>query len=222
MKYLIKIDRIAAWMLFASMLAYFVSGYGMTKGIIDPAFAASLHTKYLPTVIILAFSLHTSFAIHLALKRWRWWNLFTKILLVVFYVTITLGFLYYEYLYVQPIPKIENTQGGAANTTTQQTNIKNDDDDDDEGTVQTTPQAVTNTPTTSTVKTFTVADLAKYNGQNGQPAYVAVDGSVYDVTKLFKNGFHYSHFAGRDLTNEFYAEHAKSKLAKYSIIGQLK
>ena len=26
------------------------------------------------------------------------------------------------------------------------------------------------------------ADLAKYNGQNGNPAYVAVIGKVYDVT----------------------------------------
>ena len=25
-------------------------------------------------------------------------------------------------------------------------------------------------------------DLAKYNGQNGNPAYVAVNGKVYDVT----------------------------------------
>jgi predicted heme/steroid binding protein len=218
MKYLIKIDRIAAWALFASMLAYFVSGYGMTKGIIDPAFAANLHTKYLPTVIVLAFSSHTSFAIHLALKRWRWWNLFTKIALVAFYVIITLGFLYFEYLYIQPVPKVENTGGARA----QQVSTGDDDDEDEGRSTQNVTQNVTSSPATTTVKTFTIAELSGYNGQNGQPAYVAVDGSVYDVTKLFKNGFHYSHFAGRDLTNEFYAEHAKSKLAKYSIIGQLK
>ena len=33
-----------------------------------------------------------------------------------------------------------------------------------------------------TEKTFTLAQLAQYDGQNGQPAYVAVDGVVYDVT----------------------------------------
>ena len=30
--------------------------------------------------------------------------------------------------------------------------------------------------------TFNQTELAKYNGQGGQPAYVAVDGVVYDVT----------------------------------------
>jgi predicted heme/steroid binding protein len=216
MKYLIKIDRIAAWVLFASMFAYFISGYGMTKGIIDSVFAANLHTKYLPTVIIFAFALHTSFAIHLAFKRWRWWNLFTKILLISFYIIITTGFLYYEYLYIQPVPKVENTVQNTGNIT------KGEDDEDENGNTPSVVQNTPNTQTTNTVKTFTVSELSAFNGQNGQPAYVAVDGSVYDVTRLFKNGFHYSHFAGRDLTGEFYAEHAKSKLAKYSIIGQLK
>lgn len=32
-------------------------------------------------------------------------------------------------------------------------------------------------------KTFTREELAKFNGQNGQPAYVAISGTVYDVSK---------------------------------------
>ena len=31
-------------------------------------------------------------------------------------------------------------------------------------------------------KIFTKNELAQYNGQNGQPAYVAVQGVVYDVS----------------------------------------
>jgi predicted heme/steroid binding protein len=31
-------------------------------------------------------------------------------------------------------------------------------------------------------RTFTTEELAAFSGQNGQPAYVAVDGVVYDVT----------------------------------------
>ncbi len=33
-------------------------------------------------------------------------------------------------------------------------------------------------------KTFTLEELKQFNGQNGQPAYVAVDGVVYDVSNV--------------------------------------
>lgn len=41
-------------------------------------------------------------------------------------------------------------------------------------------------PSTSAAagKTFTPNELAKYNGQNGQPAYVAYKGIVYDVSNV--------------------------------------
>ena len=57
-------------------------------------------------------------------------------------------------------------------------------------------------PAAGAEKTFTLAELAAYNGKNGQPAYVAVDGIVYDVTnnKAWKNGQHQNYSAGMDLT----------------------
>lgn len=52
---------------------------------------------------------------------------------------------------------------------------------------------------------FTKEELLKYNGKNGMPVYVAVDGIVYDVTKskYWKTGRHKNmHDAGTDLTYE--------------------
>lgn len=52
---------------------------------------------------------------------------------------------------------------------------------------------------------FTIEELEQYDGKNGQPAYVAYDGKVYDVTEsaMWADGDHEGmHFAGRDLTQE--------------------
>jgi predicted heme/steroid binding protein len=57
-------------------------------------------------------------------------------------------------------------------------------------------------PAAGSEKTFTLDELAKFNGKNGQPAYVAVEGIIYDVTnyKGWKDGQHVDYFAGMDLT----------------------
>ena len=41
-------------------------------------------------------------------------------------------------------------------------------------------------------KTFTYQELQQYNGKNGNPAYIAYKGTVYDVTgsDLWKDGRH--------------------------------
>ncbi len=52
---------------------------------------------------------------------------------------------------------------------------------------------------------FTAEDLARYDGKNGQPAYVAYQGKVYDVSgsEMWTEGEHEGmHFAGHDLTDE--------------------
>jgi predicted heme/steroid binding protein/uncharacterized membrane protein len=52
-------------------------------------------------------------------------------------------------------------------------------------------------------RSFTGKELARYNGEDGNPAYVAVDGKVYDVSKsdMWQDGIHMGrHTAGNDLT----------------------
>lgn len=74
-------------------------------------------------------------------------------------------------------------------------------------------------------KVFTIEELKKYNGQNGNLAYIAVDGTVYDVTnsKKWKVGKHCNVMAGNDLSKEIGASpHGKDALKKVPIVGILK
>ena len=72
---------------------------------------------------------------------------------------------------------------------------------------------------------FTAEELAKYNGKDGNAAYVAYEGKVYDVTNIeaWKSGIHQGRFeAGKDYTevlnNE--APHSSDNLTKNApIVG---
>lgn len=53
------------------------------------------------------------------------------------------------------------------------------------------------------IVSLTAEELAAYNGQDGMPAYVAVDGKVYDVTDVpaWQGGIHQGQYeAGQDLS----------------------
>ena len=56
---------------------------------------------------------------------------------------------------------------------------------------------------------FTVEELEKYNGENGNPAYVAIEGVIYDVSKIpaWKTGKHFGLTAGQDLSEQFESCH---------------
>jgi len=76
------------------------------------------------------------------------------------------------------------------------------------------------------MKTFSENDLAKNNGENGTPAFIAYKGRVYDVTKspLWANGDHQGlHQAGKDLTAdlESMAPHGSEVLERIPEIGTL-
>jgi predicted heme/steroid binding protein len=58
-------------------------------------------------------------------------------------------------------------------------------------------------------KQFTMDELAQYDGSAGKPAYVAVGGTVYDVSVQggWGGGTHFGLYAGKDLTAHFLACH---------------
>ncbi len=76
----------------------------------------------------------------------------------------------------------------------------------------------------SALPTITRAQLALRNGQDKPEVWVAYQGKVYDVTasRLWKNGKHYEHWAGQDLTDELPdAPHTESVFLKFNVIGRL-
>ncbi|MDX1904871.1 MAG: cytochrome b5 domain-containing protein [Thermonemataceae bacterium] len=72
--------------------------------------------------------------------------------------------------------------------------------------------------------TYTKTQLALRNGQDKPEIWVAYKGLIYDVAKsrLWKNGKHYEHWAGQDLTEELAdAPHTDKVFEKFEIVGKL-
>ena len=71
---------------------------------------------------------------------------------------------------------------------------------------------------------YTRSQLALRNGQDRPEIWVAFKGIIYDVTKsrLWRNGKHYQHWAGQDLTPELKdAPHTQTVFDKFDVIGKL-
>lgn len=91
--------------------------------------------------------------------------------------------------------------------------------------------AVTGSPSSSDAQgtSFTLDELATFNGQNDSPAYVAVDGVVYDVSDsaFWKEGTHSScnlgAMAGQDLSELIKQAPARmrSDLQRMPVVGSL-
>ncbi|HEX3076862.1 MAG TPA: cytochrome b5 domain-containing protein [Lachnospiraceae bacterium] len=74
-------------------------------------------------------------------------------------------------------------------------------------------------------RVFTIEELAQFDGSNGKPAYVAIQGIVYDVNlePTWGGGTHFSLFAGKDLTDFYLGCHQGNLNAvrKLPIVGRL-
>lgn len=74
------------------------------------------------------------------------------------------------------------------------------------------------------LQTYTRGQLALRNGQDKPQIWVAYNGVIYDVTesKLWRNGKHYEHWAGQDLTDELKdAPHSEKVFEKFKVVGKI-
>lgn len=82
----------------------------------------------------------------------------------------------------------------------------------------------TSSPQANAVRVFTAAELARYNGRDENPAYVAVNGIVYDVTgsAAWGGATHFGLAAGNDVTGQFASCHAgQPVLSKLKVVGKM-
>lgn len=73
--------------------------------------------------------------------------------------------------------------------------------------------------------TYTKAQLALRNGQDKPEIWIAYRRIIYDVSesRLWKNGKHYEHWAGQDLTDELKeAPHTGRVFERFKVIGKLR
>lgn len=70
---------------------------------------------------------------------------------------------------------------------------------------------------------LTMEEVAEYNGEDGNPAYVVVNGGIYDVTghPQWSGGEHGGNMAGTDITEmlDNNAPHGRSKLSDLEKVG---
>jgi predicted heme/steroid binding protein len=73
--------------------------------------------------------------------------------------------------------------------------------------------------------TYSLNQLALRNGQDMDEIWIAYKGIIYDVSisRLWRNGKHYEHWAGQDLTAELEgAPHTDLVFSKFQAVGCLK
>ena len=72
---------------------------------------------------------------------------------------------------------------------------------------------------------YTRSQLALRNGQDKPQIWVALNGIIYDVTgsRLWRDGKHYEHWAGQDLTAELKdAPHSEGVFHRFEKVGKLR
>jgi len=125
------------------------------------------------------------------------------------------------------VPLVAGCGGSAVGTTTTDTAATATTTSNPSATGSTSAPGTT--PTSAAGQEFTAGQLAEFDGADGRPAYVAVDGVVYDVSASarWSEGIHFScnlgASAGRDLSDVISQAPAnmRSLLSKMPMVGTL-
>lgn len=76
----------------------------------------------------------------------------------------------------------------------------------------------------SSLPVYTRSQLALRNGNDREEIWCAFEGIIYDVSpsRLWRNGKHYEHWAGQDLTEELAdAPHTEKVFDRFKVVGNL-
>jgi hypothetical protein len=73
-KFLNRIDKFGVWILMSLILAFVITGFGMTKHIMDPVLAKYIHTQLLPLPLLIFFCIHIIKAVRNQFKKWNIFN----------------------------------------------------------------------------------------------------------------------------------------------------
>ena len=70
---------------------------------------------------------------------------------------------------------------------------------------------------------LTLQELEQYDGRDGSPAYVAVNGFIYDISPIpqWAHGVHFGVSAGRDVTERVNLCHGSTILKRLKIVGRI-
>lgn len=104
------------------------------------------------------------------------------------------------------------TDSGPSAPAEEQSESAEDNTGDEEETADDDPVAAT----------FTMEEIARYDGKDGRPAYIVVDGVVYDVSNVsqWSSGSHFGFEPGADVTDALAgAPHNASQLNNAEIVG---
>jgi hypothetical protein len=95
MKAMLRINRIASWVLLLSIIIYIISGIDMQRRILFPQISSLIHLKYSFLVMGPAFVFHASYSMNAAFKRWKLGKLLSVILLALFIALNIALFVYF-------------------------------------------------------------------------------------------------------------------------------